>query len=247
MARSAKIYDFTIPAGGSFTLLVEGSFYRIQQATGALEVRRDGGSGIGPIYPGQGERDEEFKRLTLIDKSGSANAGFIVVSDGSFVDDRITGEVSVINGEKSRTLAGAMYIGNASAFAVGAQYSHCQLWNPTTNKNLIVGALNFSTSTAQAVGLGFNAVQLNTDQTGNLVMNKKQGGAATAAQVRAGNYVGSIVPVNGFQGYMPANLITNFQPQGVIVVPPGTGLTAWAQTPNTALITGFEWFEESIL
>lgn len=88
MGRATQTYDFTLTAGGSQVLNVEGSFYRIQSATGNVEVRRDGGSVLGPLTVGQGER-AEFRRLTLRDLSGGANSGRILVADGSFIDDTV--------------------------------------------------------------------------------------------------------------------------------------------------------------
>ena len=69
-------------------------------------MRPDGGSSLSPLYAGQGQR-KEFQRLTVTDKSGAANVVLIIVADDDFIDDRITGEVSVIDGSKARTKTGA--------------------------------------------------------------------------------------------------------------------------------------------
>ena len=154
MARAARIYDFTILPGGSFTLLVEGSYYRLLSSTGAIEVRREDGSVVGPLMAGQGEQNQEFKRLTLVDKSGSNNIGTIVVADNTFVDARTTGEVSVIDGELSRSKSGNAFATSFGLGAVGGQYAIIEIWNPAgSGKRCIVSDLQFSSSTAAAYAL----------------------------------------------------------------------------------------------
>lgn len=242
MARSAKIYDFTIQPNGSFTLLVEGSFYRIQESTGALEVRRDGGSGIGPIYSGQGEREEEFKRLTLVDKTGAINKGFIVISDGSFVDDRVTGSVEVIDGGKSRTLVDLSMMAYGSSTA-GANIAHVQLWNPVgSTRNLVVGQV----VTAAAAGSIPN-VQFNNAPLTNLLVNgpksKKSGIVNSVAEVRTQSnpaYLGLgiltlLVPNKEFRFNEP------------IVVLPGRGLIITQNTAAQDVAVSFEFYEDPIL
>lgn len=87
--RATQFYDFTLAANASQTILAEGSYYKILTSTGALRIRRDGGSGIGPITAGHGERNAEYKRLTITDLSGAGNSGIIVVADADFVDEQL--------------------------------------------------------------------------------------------------------------------------------------------------------------
>jgi hypothetical protein len=89
-SRAAQVYDFTLGAGETQTLLCDGSYYKILSATGALNVRRSNGSLLPGLMPGQGERDQDFHALTITDASGAPNAGKIVVADRTFIDDRLT-------------------------------------------------------------------------------------------------------------------------------------------------------------
>jgi hypothetical protein len=86
---STQFYDFTLVANGSQIILAEGAYFKVLTSSGVLDVRLSDGSKYGPIGPGQGARNKDFKRLTLVDKSGSANSGVLIVSDADFVDDQL--------------------------------------------------------------------------------------------------------------------------------------------------------------
>jgi hypothetical protein len=246
MARSAKIYDFSIPANGSFQLLVEGSFYRIQQSTGALEVRRDGGSGVGPIYAGQGERDEEFKYLTLIDKTGAINNGFIVVSDGTFVDDRTTGEVSIVDGEAAKTRSNIAFMAFGSLSGVAAQCSAVEIWNPAgSGKRLIVSDLIASSASQSAAAI--NKITATMGAAGvpqSKLINAT--GSTAVAKVGASNVaaVPGVTIENQFiQAYQPFARAYK-QP---IVIEPGFGIVVWNTLVNSSLVASVQFTEEVIL
>src|SRR5207253_5023923 len=106
----------------SFPQLAIGSYFKVLSATGTFEVTGDAFGQLGALLPGQGLRLEEgqFTRLTFRDTSGAPNLLYVLVAGDGFIDDRITGEVSVIDGEKARTLAGGMFAGAPSAPAPGA-------------------------------------------------------------------------------------------------------------------------------
>lgn len=244
MSRAAQIYDFTLAAGASVEILAEGSYYRILSATGALEVKRDGGSRLAPLYPGQGERDE-FKRITIRDLSGAANSGFIIVADGSFIDDRITGEVSVIDGEKTRSLAGLNITANIGCAAVAAQYAHVQLWNPSTDKNLIVSQVDLMSAANTGVVLTWMTSAL-ANLTAGGVNNKKLSASGGIAQVRYQNNAAALTGNLGKSFYLTALSMVAYPLRGPYVVPPGYGLTAIAQTLNVNLLANFDVTEEAI-
>lgn len=246
MARSAKIYDFTIPANGSFTLLVEGSYYRILSSSGALEVKRDGGSGVGPIYAGQGERDQEFKRITLVDKTGAINSGYIIISDGTFVDDRITGEVSVVDGNKARTLSDSVFMGRVAAAGVAAQTTHCQLWNPAgSGKNIVVQQFSGSTGALDSILFCFTTTQLlNTYGTGK---SKKNGVTASTGILKYENLAAPL-PTDFLQLSTAANVTTQpYKFTEPLIITPGNGVVAKNGSVNVSLSLSIEWSEDVIL
>lgn len=244
--RSFKIYDFTLSAGGAMPLLVEGGYFKIYSCTGVLAVSIDGGSTIGPINTGQGMKTE-FKRLTIVDQSGAANVGKIIVASNEFVDDRISGEVSVIDGGKARTLSSIAFTAYSGINAVAGQYSHCQVWNPTITKNLIVEQLIVTSTVAQSVILRAHNAALATGYTQLNPSSKKIGGAdgtmenritTNAAQLPTGKLLGSFnLPVAGNFAYKLTE---------PIIIPPSQGLVAFSGVVNTDLTITVECFEEPI-
>lgn len=241
--KATRVYDFAMTALGSFSLPVTGSFFRILTSTGAVSVQGDFGN-VAPISAGQGLRDQPFTRLELTDRSGVANVGTIIVSDGAFVDDRISGEVSVIDGEKSRTIAGGMF-GGTSFCAAAAATACIQLWNPAASgKNLIVIAVEIGAPANTSVRFGQTTGQLASVYAA--AGNKKSTGPAASALVLYESKVVPPVLVSSLRlSYLAANVMIPWSIKGAIVIQPGYGLMATA-TGSIDLLGNFEWFEEVV-
>lgn len=249
--RASKLYPFLIPANGSINLLVSGDYFKIKSATGSISVTGDSFGTLAGILPGQGLRDTDFTRLTLTDETGSPNAGYVLVSDGTFVDDRVTGEVSVIDGEKARTLAGGMYGGTPFSVVPSAtNYSIVQLWNPAgSNKNLIVTQSSASVSSAAAVNWFWENTARTNDVTAVRAANKKAGAAMGVGTVRwdTGSAVAPTFALGQlYSAFVQTNTVVNWGIKGAVVVPPGFGLSVLDNILNTALVVNYEWFEENV-
>ena len=100
-----QIYDFSLGAGGAQKISVVGSSVKLLEATGPIELRTDTGVRV-PLLPGQGFKGIDFGYLTLVDKSAVSNGGKLLVISGEMTDNRVTGEVSVIDGGKARVMQG---------------------------------------------------------------------------------------------------------------------------------------------
>lgn len=242
--RSFKIYDFTLSAGGAMPLLVEGGYFKIYSCTGVLSVSIDGGSSIGPINTGQGMKTE-FKRLTIVDQSGAANVGKIIVASDEFVDGRISGEVSVIDGGKSRTLANLAFNGTSGVAAVIAQLGHIQLWNPSSTKNLVVEQLQASSSAINVFTVRAHNAALAT-LIGNAA-SKKIGGADSIAEMRTASAVAPIPTGKGFAGINTgANNAYIYQLREPVIVPPSQSIVIYNGVLNTDMTANFEFYEDPI-
>lgn len=241
--KNTQIYDYVIPAGGSVQILTEGTYFRILSSTGPVEVDADTYGNI-LVLAGQGIKDQPFKRLFLNDKSGQQNAVSLVISDGSFVDDRITGEVSVIDGELSKTLAGNLFSSTIYSPPVAAKYSASQLFNPMdSGKNIIVGQLFFSSgATATSVGLAFENAPLTTDVSSLSIGGKKSGGgvgeALAKVEAKNGRFTSNIFSIS-----IQANSYFPWLPKGQLVITPGWGMTLVNSTANLGIAMQCE-FEE---
>lgn len=229
---------------GTFNLDVAGSYYRLLTCTGPIEVRRSDGSVLGPINAGQGERETPFNKLTLVDKTGAANAGTILITDKNFVDDRITGEVSFVDGGMARSLAGKAFCGVSFCAAQAGLFSHCQIYNASTTKNVFLTQLTPSTSASYSVQAAVKSTPLATAY--NFAANKKVGSPASSAIENrietAAAYLGSAV--NYLLLYQSGYSFVPYKLTEPILLPPGQGLVFAPQAVNAAMLLNFEAFEE---
>lgn len=247
--RSTQVYDFNIGPGKNQRLQVSGSYFRIMTSTDVLEVDSEGFGNLYPMSAGQGLRGQDFNVLNLVNRSGVQNVGTILVSDANFVDDRITGEVTIIDGEKFRTLNGGALSGSAISTAVAGQHSYTQLWNPAASgKNVIVKQVEISLSGTGVIPafLYFTTVaQANLQPT--RISNKKSGSATGVAQIRSETLATNVNSTQGYlrSGTVSATGILTYRFQAPIVITPGYGLTVGANVQTVDLLTNFDWFEET--
>jgi hypothetical protein len=243
--KNTQVYPFSIAANGSFPIQTEGSFFRILTATGALSVIGDSFGTVNNLLAGQGLKDMPFKRLTLVDKTGATNSGYIVVSDGNFVDDRITGEVSVIDGGKHRALSGASYIGGLYA-SVGAGRGAMMLRNPSAVKNLYITQVQFSQRVAgTGIYLSSHNANLTTNLTAN-ISNKKFGGAASVATMWADNVAAVAIGTQFDFCHLPLSTPFTLKFSDPVVLTNGYGLVLQSDTVGSELAAVFEFFEEAV-
>ena len=246
MARAAQIYKFDLAAGASSVMLVEGGFYKVLSASGTIKVSREGGSAIGPILPGQGER-EDFKRLTINNTSGAANAGFILIADRSFEDTRVYGEVSVIDGELARSKNGTAFWGFSSPGPVAGTYPCGELWNPVgTGRRVIVRDIAFSTLGAAGVGQ-YSLTRTTANQFGVGAVNAKSSAMAVSLAGRIGQ--GNPVAIPGFSAelaYVLANTLLARTYIPPIICEPGAGLIISNNQAGSQMLSMFQFTEEEI-
>jgi hypothetical protein len=117
-AIQTKSYPFTLAAGAAAQLDVQGAFYKVQQATGNVEIRRDGGISL-TLAAGQGEKDVEFQRLELRNPSGATITGVVLIGGSTFIDDTVViGTGSTVPVE-DRGVVGASVTSNISLSGAG--------------------------------------------------------------------------------------------------------------------------------
>ena len=233
--RPSKVYPFSIPAGGSVNLLVSGDFVKVKSATGSISLTGDTFNTLANILPGQGIRDTDFNRLTLTDETGATNNGYLLVSDSTFIDDRITGNVTVIDQSGDITRSNVAFQGTSAPNAVAAQYAFNQLWNPTAGKVLEVRKIQITSSaTAGTLFVQFDTAALTTLYA--TAANRNYGGTAIGAQGRMlnsaaapGTLAGNIAVAS-----VAAGQIYTFDFSEPILVPANVGITSFVNTLNTA-------------
>lgn len=213
-----------------------------------IKISSMGGGASAELVPGEAYRlAMPVRGLVVTNMSGEAIEGKLAVApDASSIDvGRLSGVVEVVDGEKSRTLAGGMFVGAATITSSPGQYARCQIWNPVgSGKNLIVSQMSMGVAGAQIVYLSMQATALLTNQTPTAAGNKLLGGALGVGECRVES-VAAPLGSSFNQIYVPSGQSYMWGIRGALVVPPGVGLLAVSAALNTTLTAGFEWFEEN--
>jgi subtilisin family serine protease len=155
------------------------------------------------------------------------------------VDDRITGNITVIDQSGDITRSNVAFQAVAAPNQVSSQYAFCQLWNPTAGKVLEIRRIQVTTSAATGtIFLHFDTGALASSTN---AINRNYGGTAPGAQSRYSNAaaapgtLGAIVAAAN----VAAGQIYTFDFVEPIILPQNIGITVFANTLNTASVAVF--------
>ena len=229
-------------------------YYRAGSAGGAdaaIEFASRSGGETVFLYPGQAYRiPARLSGLgsswSMKNRKGEATIiGSVILGEGEFQDNRISGSVEVIDGGKNRTLANQAFMGAKYVPGVAGNTPEAQLWNPPgSGKRLIVERITRTCANGGGVGV-FWSNQQGATFAGN-PLSKLAGGAASVAQLRTTSTVGNQTAPYLFNDVLLAGVAVSFQLIEPIIVPPGWGLTVGNTVIAGDVIGGFEYFEETI-
>lgn len=250
----ARIYDFTLIAGGMQRLPVVGDFFKVISATGVINVNVDTGATL-DLMPGQGLRELNFNTLTITDKSGAANSGKILVGFSGMIDDRVSGEVSVIDGGKSRVLSNAsgmasIAYGTASNPGVG-QYQAGALWNPAgSGKRIVVSQIIVQgEQNAGVLAVRYITATFGAQAAADAVASKYAAQAhGLSAQVWVSTTLAAPVGASfGGRVYVGATMApVVYRPTEPWVLAPGVGLVVAGVTLQAGFSGAVDFFEEPV-
>lgn len=245
---SIQNYDIQIPAGG--TQMIEAAaqildFLSSGSAFDQIKVQPDVMQGAVTLKLGQGFDAGAIVQRWLVQNPGTtAINGTVVLSTAGFRNYRISGDVNVLDGGKSRTLANMAFGGVVTSPAVSAQNSRVQLWNPAgSGIRCVVESIQVVNGQAGYEGgyLAFNAAQLTTVAPAGIA--KLSGGNAPVAKLcidaTASGATGSESSI-----IAPAQAAYQIKFAEPLVVTPGYGLLVWGATLNQNMQANFEWYEE---
>ena len=250
-----QIYDFTVAPNNQRQLDAPGTyFYYYSGSAGGADqtiTLRGVSSGLRIVLKnGQSLRlpkDQAPETSWYIGNYANAATivGTVIVGNGEIQDNRIQGDVSIIDGGKSRSLASSAFMGATAAGAVAAQFAGIQLWNPAaTGKNIVLEKFSVSSGTAMIFNMGQNAAAM-----ASLITNSgpKLLGSAVAniGVIRNGNNVASVITKILAANYVAANASMDYNLREPVVIPPGFGFVVEGSVVNTGITATFEWFEES--
>jgi hypothetical protein len=239
----SRQYDFTLPAtvGASVLVSAVGSVCRmVSTPGGAVRVRTSQGATY-DIEAGQGfqlKEGETFQEIYISNITGVAQTGTVFVGSSSFIDTRIPGQVSVIDGAVASVAANLEYLTTATCGATPAAgaYGNIQIWNGSTTKGVAIRQITFQSSTL--------AQQLRLRMTNAAISGSfAQIGSKRSAAISSGGSIGINYNANGTtatgndQNGLIAGMNFGFNvPAGVvqldvpglqwspILLPPGHGL-----------------------
>lgn len=260
-----SIFNLTLGADESREVAITGEYFELRNAlypvalielldrSGGVVSRLENPEQSDFVRPGRyetvrvtnGATPQTIKHFYGTGDAGSRRTSGSVTVEGTV---SVMGDVSVIDGEKSRTLAGGMYAGSLICGATAAKNQNVQLWNPAASgKNLIVTqallvATNAATNTLYLYG---TAVQSATLGAG--VANKKIGSAVGVGQLRLEETAALPALQYGPFYQDTATSVRIMLPiRGAIVVPPGFGLGVTCSQQASYVSGSFEWFEEPV-
>lgn len=248
-------YDIKLAPGEVRLINVQADYiyYRAGSAGGAdaaIEFApRSGGESVF-LYPGQSYRVPVGARMgadwTLRNRKGEATIiGQILMGEGSFQDNRISGAVEVIDGGKNRTMAGAAFLGGTAAIGSATQYTHLQLASVAVGRRVVIKTIMIFTNATQQVNVTTNPGLLGTLE--GYARSKKVGGAASTAQMRSALTAG----LTGSAPFYTFPTVTGGVPflltlQEPMVLENGENLLVEAASVGTYLGATFEFIEEVI-
>jgi hypothetical protein len=251
---SIQAYDINLAPAGSqgSTQIIESTaqicdFLSSGSAFDQIEVRPNFTQGAAVLKLGQGfDFGALVDRWLIVNKGTTAVSGQVMLSTSGFRNFRISGDVNVLDGGKSRTLVGAAFAANGGANAVAGQYAVGQLWNAPANTNRLV--VEQVSIIAGATGLNVALLMRAANEAGSALLMQgvsKKGGGATGQGAAYGLSTATVAPAgNMMQLAAPANGFASFKFSEPVVLPPGYGLTVWSYTLNATMGAQYEWYEE---
>ncbi|MEV8140611.1 hypothetical protein [Pseudarthrobacter oxydans] len=248
--KPTKIYPFTIGAYEVLPLMVQGSYFKILSATGMVDVTGDTFGTVEALQAGQGLRGQDFGRLVVRDRSGGSNMVRLLIGDDQFIDDRISGEVVVIEGNKGRSIAGKAFTATTVFGAASAgNVNQVALYNPVGSgarlvvNNIVAGVSQggqLLISTGQGVPLGVSSAPRKKDvsaSAGNSVAVKYDAIATDAAL--GGTIVIALSLAAGQSMALPI--------QEPFIVREGRFMAVKTTVDSQDLIASMQFYEESVL
>lgn len=258
---SMGIFTLSLGANESREAAISGEYFELRNAlfpvvlielldrSGGVIARLDNPEQSDFVRPGRyetiritnGATAQTIKHFYGSGDAGSRRTSGLVTIDGA-------SDVSVIDGGKSRTLAGGAFLWTVIKSVGAGVLPVAQLWNPAgSGKNLIVTRGCVSATVAGGVYMGVNTAALGV--AAGYVGNKKSMSANTSVASPLSSSPAAMVALTKNFGFMFLQNYGQWQLSlnEPIVIEPGSGLIVQHDTTTGLAIGGqFEYFEEPI-
>lgn len=250
-----QVFDINIPVNGSRTIdVVSRYIYFLSGSAGGADTqiafRPESGGETVYLRPGQAyklnQTEQAQKRWYMFSVKNEATiTGQILMGEGEFFDNRISGSVEVIDGGKARTLAGTACMAYGYVGSVAAQYSHVQLLNPAgSGKNFFVGQVGFYSGGTVAAGVALGQYNIALPTLVRTGVKKLLSAGVSIAELRSTNNAAQLI-TGGPMAAMD-KMLKSLKFIEPIVVPPGYGLVMQNGTLGEDIGGTFEYFEEVV-
>lgn len=243
-----QYFDITVPANGAFPVNARGTFlyYLAGSAGGAdptLRVRNGFGATTVLLKPGQSIRippaELRSDTWTLENFAGAATIlGTVLVGEGDFSDNRISGTVQVIDVTRQQTVSNMAFMGYVSSGAQAASNSQMMVFNPPgSGKNVYIDRIQTNSGNANdSLMMSFATSTAGCTDKGTLTSKLAGGAASQAHQYTA---LAGALP-GGLFGYVNAG--AEWKPSRPIALAPGNGLLMTSSYQNN----GIGWVIETV-
>lgn len=252
-----QVFDINLEPGKVRLIDVQADYiYYLSGSAGGMDAtiqfRPESGGETVYLKPGQAYKLSSEGRMgnrwSMINLKGEATIiGQVLMGQGEFSDNRISGSVEVVDGGKARTIAGVTFMQCIAVGPVAGQLAFAQLWNPVgSNRRLVVASVFAATGTTGPNGI---VLSYATQALANFIANcqaKRPGAANSIAQARSVNSATTSV-VAGQSMYRepgPNGAMLGRVFDEPLVVDPGYGLLVYTDDPGASVSANVEFIEE---
>lgn len=239
-------------AGEVKTFLIQGEYVEILECAYPIDVAMMDRSGAQLSTMRNAEasyfsRPGKYEVIQVT--SASAQTVRLFVGSGDAGTRRTSGDVSVIDGGKSRTLANTAFIASEGATGDATTAPAVYLMNPAgSGRNIVVKSFRVSFSAAQSYGLEWSLGVTGLDNSALAVVSKSNAGVFVAKVYR--HTTGVLAAKSGTNSLATASLAANSVDYVLftepVVIRQGDQLKAFGTGSSSTGIFVFECIEEVV-
>ncbi len=244
-----QLHDFRIAPGGDVLIYAFGDYFRYHKgdAGGAdtlltIVCEDDQYSGSFDLYPGQAVRIKDVgSRWRLTNKGTVTVSGKALIGHGELIDNRIQGDVNVVDVSANRALAGNALVVNNSLSASGNIL--CGFINDgASSRSVSEIYLNSDVAKLWEISIGNLWGGTENRVAGSIGAGKYKNGAAEDANAQSYRATSGSTAGNGWGGFVlgwvssGAGVTGLWSPKDSIVVPPGMLVRAVALDTGVATL-----------
>lgn len=245
-----QLHDFRIQPGTDTLIYAFGDYFRYHKgdAGGAdtlltIVCEDDQYSGSFDLYPGQAVRIKDVgSRWRLTNKGTVTVSGKALIGHGELIDNRIQGDVSVVDVSANRALAGSALVVNNSLSVAGGNVI-CGFVNDGTASRCVSEIyLNSDAARIWEISIGNLWAGTENRVAGSVGAGKYKNGAPEDANAQSYRAISANPAGNGWGGFLLGHMSSSpgvtgiWTPKDSVVVSPGQVLRAVALDTGGAVL-----------